>query len=169
MDLCRFKRAPQDLPYSPASLALLLVASTLFDIVVGAATSDAAGAFVHTLLFNALILGLCWIALAIRRFDNRYVQTALALIACGLLISIVQLPLALLIEPLSGKEGAQSLSLFQLLLRWAALGTLVWQILIYAHIMRHAMESRFGLAAALTTSWFVAYFALESVLFGAQG
>jgi len=169
VDLCRFRRAPQDIAYSPPSFALLLVASTLFDIVVGAATGDAAGAFAHSLLSSALILGLCWIALAIRHFDNRYVQTATALIACGVLISIVQLPVALLIQPLPESGAAKPLLAFQLLLRWAALGIRVWQILVYAHIMRHAMESRFGVAAVLTTSWVVAYLALASVLFGAQG
>jgi hypothetical protein len=168
-DLCRFRRAPQDLAYSPQLLALLLVASTMFDMAVAATIGDTEEAFAHSLLSSVLVLALCWIALAIRNLKNRYVQTATALISCGLLISVAQLPVVLLIQPLPADGAAGSLSAFQLFLRWAALGMLVWQVLVYAHIMRHAMDSRFGLAVVLTTSWVIAYLALASALFGAQG
>ncbi|MET0227076.1 MAG: hypothetical protein ABW187_11580 [Dokdonella sp.] len=169
VELCRFRRAPQDIPYSPRLLGVLLVASTLFDLAVGAATGDAEGAFAHSLLSSALVLALCWTALAIRRLNHRYVQTATALVACGLLISLVQLPIALLLQPSAPKTEAASSLLLPFLLSWIALGVLVWQIMIYAHIMRHAMESRFGLAVALTTSWVIGYLALARILFGAQG
>jgi hypothetical protein len=169
-DLCRFRRVPQDFPYSPRLLAALLLVSTLFDLAVGAATGDAESAFAHSLLSSGLVLALCWIALAIRRLNHRYVQTATALVACGVLISIVQLPIALLFQPPAPKaDAASSQVLFQFLLSWIALGVLVWQIMIYAHIMRHAMESRFGLAVMLTTSWVIAYLALARILFGAEG
>ncbi len=173
MELCRFRRAPQDLPYSPPLLTVLLVAATVFDIVVGAVTGDAEGAFAHSLLSSGLVLGLCWIALAIRRLNHRYVQAATALVACGLLISVVQLPIALFFQPpavaVAKADMPASLLLLRFLLSWIALGVLVWQILIYAHIMRHAMESRFGIAVMLTTSWVIAYLALARVLFGLQG
>ena len=170
VDLCRFRRVPQDIPHSPRLLGVLLVASTLFDLAVGAATGDSESAFAHSLLSSGLVLALCWIALAIRRLNHRYVQTATALVACGLVISLVQLPIALSFQPPAPKaDAASSQVLFQFLLSWIALGILVWQIMIYAHIMRHAMESRFGLAVMLTTSWVIAYLALARILFGVQG
>ena len=54
----------------------------------------------------------------------------------------------------------------QALLRWAWLAILAWQVLVYAHIMRLAMDSRFGFALVLVATWLVAYWSLDSVLFG---
>ncbi len=54
-----------------------------------------------------------------------------------------------------------------MLLRWLALATLIWQLLVNAHILRHALDSRFGIGLLLALSWVIGYWALESVLFGA--
>lgn len=160
--LCRFRTPPQDLPFSPPLLAALVVAAIALDAFIGATFDDSGGAFGRA----AVVLGLSWTALAIRRLPQRYVQTASALLLCGLAVSLVQLPLVLLLEPLPADASAPA-SPFQMLLRWAMLATLVWQVLAFAHIMRHAIEARFGLALVLVTSWTVAAFALDGLLFGA--
>lgn len=164
--LCRFRTAPQDLPFSPRLLVALVVAAVALDTFVGARFDDSGDAFARAALGAAVVLGLSWTALAIRRLPQRYVQTASALLLCGLAVSLVQLPLALLLEPLPADASAPA-SPFQMLLRWTLLATLVWQVVAFAHIMRHAIEARLGLALVLVTSWMVAAFALDSLLFGA--
>lgn len=169
--LFRFRGVPQDIDYSPALLVLLLLATSAIDALGGALLGDASDGMAHSLLASAVILGLCGVALALRGLRHRYVQTATALLATGIVVSLVQLPILGLLGPfvdaaiLSSADMAWNL--FQMLLRWAGLATLVWQVLVYAHIVRHAMDSRFGFALALVVTWMVANWALADLLLAA--
>ena len=164
VELCRLRRGPQDLPYSRNLPALLIAASVVVDVLVGDALHDTGNTFARSLLSTGVVLGLCWGALAIRGLHNRYVQTATALLACSLVFSLLLLPLALLAGP--PPASADQLSGLQVLLGWLTIALLVWQISVYAHIMRHAMDASFGLAFALVLSWALAYWALDRLLFG---
>lgn len=169
--LCRFRGDPQDIIYSPALLVLLLLATSAIDALGGALLGDALDALARSLFASAVILGLCGVALAVRGLRNRYVQTATALLATGIVVSLVQLPILGLLGPLvdAGTLSSADMAwnLLQILLRWAGLATLVWQALVYAHIVRHAMDSRFGFALALVVTWFVANWALAGLLLDA--
>ena len=164
VELCRLRGGPQDLPHAPALLVVLLGAGTALDLAIGHAISDGANALARSLLSSVVVLGLCWVALAIRRLPHRYVQTASALLACSLVFSLVQLPIALLAGP--PPATAAELSHLQILLGWLTLALFVWQISVDAHIMRHAMDGTFGLAFALIVSWVLAFWALDRMLFG---
>lgn len=167
-DLCRLRRGPQDLPHSPTLLAWLIGAGLLLDMLIGSLLGDGGDAFAHSLLAAGVVLGLVWLELALRGRGSRYVQTATALCACGLVISLAQLPLAALIELPAPDAAAEALVLspLQILLHWLVLATLVWQVFVNANILRHAVEIGFGFALAHATSWLVAYWVLESLLFG---
>ena len=163
-DLCRLKGGPQDLPHAPALLAILLGAGTALDLAISHAMDHGDNALARSLLSSGVVLGLCWVALAIRRLPHRYVQTASALLACSLVFSLLQLPIALLAGP--PPASAAELSNLQILLGWLTLALFVWQISVDAHIMRNAMDGSFGLAFALIVSWVLAFWALDRVLFG---
>lgn len=166
-ELCLLRGAPQDLPYSPRLLVALIVAGTAADAFAGSLVGDLDGALARSLLSTFVVLALCRLALVMRDMRNRFVQTASALTACGLVFSLVQLPLALIAVPIPAP--GTPLSGMHLLVGWATLGLLVWQLAVSAHIMRHAIESSFGLAFALVVSWLIAYWALLRLLFGAAG
>ncbi len=89
--LFRLQGNPQDLPYSGQLPLLLVAASVILDMLVGDALHDTGDTFARSLLSTGVVLGLCWIALAIRGLRNRFVQTATALVACSLLFSLLQL------------------------------------------------------------------------------
>jgi hypothetical protein len=163
-DLCRMRRGPADVPYSPSLFAVLLVAGTVLDLGTGAALGDGTTAFARSLLSNAVVLGLCGVALGLRHFANRYVQTACALLACSLAFSLLQLPFVFAAGPLPADAAA--LSNAQLLLGWITLGLLAWQVAVAAHIMRQAIEAPAGLAVVLVLSWVIADWALERAVFG---
>lgn len=169
-ELCRLRRGPQDLPHSPALLAWLIAAGVALDVLVGAFLSgDGGDALAHSLLATGVVLGLAWAELALRGRASRYVQTATALCACGLVISLAQLPIAALIElpPPGETDAAAAAGSFQVLLRWLVLATLVWQVFVNANILRHAVDIGFGFALAHAASWVIVYWLLESLLFGA--
>lgn len=163
--LFRLRGSPQELPYSSTLLPLLIAASVSLDMLVGDALHDSGNTFAHSLLSTGVALGLCWVALAIRGLRNRFVQSACALLACSLLFSLLQLLLTWLAG--APPAAADPLSALQILVGWITIALFIWQVCIDAHIMRHALDSAFGLAFALVVSWVIAYWALDRLLFGA--
>lgn len=161
--LCRLRNGPQDLPHAPRLAVLLLMASVLLDSAIGAALGDGDTAPLRSLLSSVVVLGLCGVALAIRRLGHRYVQTATALLACSIAFSLLQLPVALMAGP--APASATELSDAQVLLGWFTLGLFFWQIAVNAHIVRHAMDSSFGFALGLVATWVLAFWALDHALF----
>lgn len=168
LDLCRLRGDPQELPYSPTLLVRMLVVATAIDGFTGSILGEGGEGLLHSLLASVVVFGLCWVALAIRGLGNRYVQTAIALAGSGIVVSLAQLPIIALIDPIvAPSPGAAAVAIepTQALLRWAWLATLGWQVLVYAHIMRLAMNGRFGFALVLVATWLVAYWSLDSMLF----
>jgi hypothetical protein len=163
LDLATLRSGPQELPHSANLLLVLFVVGTAVDVASGVlfATPDALG---RSLLSNVIVLGLCWIALAIRSLRNRYLQTATALVACGLLFSLLQLPIAALIGPTPTTPA--ELAPLQILLYWILFALFVWQLAVSAHIMRHAMDASFAFALVLVASWVIVDVALGRALFG---
>lgn len=165
LDLCRLRGAPENLPHSPRLLVALLVASTGLDVLVGESVEGEALA--QSLLGSVVVLGLCALALAIRRLSNRYVQTATALLACGIVFTLAQWPVAWLMGPLPEAPGdASPPSPRTILLMWVSLALLAWQVLVYARIVRCAMDATMPFAVALVVTWLVAFWALDGLLLG---
>lgn len=163
-NLCRFRGGPQDLPHQPGLLVALLVASVALDLGTAALLDIGDSALGRSLFSSALLLALCWIALAIRGLRSRYVQTATALIGCAMVFSLLIVPIALLLgEPATPEK---TLTPIQTLLAWLGLTVLVWKILVDAHNMRQAIDASLWIAFALVLSWSIADFALGRLLFG---
>lgn len=163
-DLCRLRRGPDDMPYAPALLVAAVVAGVVLDVVIGSALRDAGGALSRSLISSAVVLGLCWAVLAMRELRSRFVQTALALAACSLVFSLLQVPLALLAGP--APASAAELSAAQILIGWITLALFGWQLAVDAHIMRRALDVSFGFGFALVAAWVIVYWALDRLVFG---
>lgn len=165
-DLCLLRGDPQDLPWSRGLLAALLIAGTALDVVVGNALDADGNAFARSLLSSLVVFGLCWVALAMRDLRNRFVQAATALAATGIAFTLVQGGLLMLSGPFP--ESAASFTPTQIIVGWLLFATLLWQIAVTAHIVRHAADMRAGFALALAITWFIASIALQDAMFGAN-
>ena len=137
-DLVFFRAGPQDMPYAPRALIVLLVIGAVleigFDLYKGSPAAMIAGANVGTLAALAALFAL----LRWRGKSERFVQTALSLVATGLLFELLLLPLALVIglpltpdAQLNPRQTSALLALFVLAL---------WQVAISVNILRHAMD-----------------------------
>jgi hypothetical protein len=164
-DICQLRRGPEEIPYSTRLLVVLIGASVVID-VLSERILGGHDALERSLVSTALVLALCWIALAMRRFGNRYVQTATALVACSIVFSLLVLPLAMLAGPLPSDA---TLTPLQTLLVWATFAIFVWSVLVDAHIIRRALDAPFGLGVALALAWTIADWALGHALFDAPG
>ncbi|MET0230764.1 MAG: hypothetical protein ABW186_07530 [Rhodanobacteraceae bacterium] len=164
-DLCQLRRGPEDMPYSPALLATLIAASIAIDIAAGSVIGAENDRVAHVLVSTTLILALAWIALAMRGLGNRFVQTASALVACSIALSLIMLPLAWLAgTPPAPPARPPPL---QTLLWTAMLAVVVWNLAVNAHIVRRAIEVPLGIAFAIVVAWAVADWALAHALFDA--
>jgi len=165
-DLCQLRRGPEEIAYSPVLLGVLIGLSVLIDVASGSLFPGVADdVLARSLVSTGLLLALCWIALRIRRLDNRYVQTACALIACSIVFSLLVLPLAWLAGP--APSAPAQLTPLQTLLWWGMLALLVWNLAVNAHIMRRALDAPFALGLALAFAWAVAGWAVGHALFDA--
>jgi hypothetical protein len=164
-DLCQLRRGPEDMPHSPSLLAVLVAASVAIDVATSAAFSGDDNALARSLVSTALVLALAWAALRVRKLDNRYVQTASSLVACGIVFSLLVLPLGWLVHPMP--TVASALTPLHIAVGWAVLALFVWNLVVFAHILRRAIDAPFGLAFAIVIAWAVADWALSHALFDA--
>ena len=162
-DLCQLRRGPQDMPHSPMLLGTLIAASILLDTLIGNLMDRSPNALARTLVSTGLILALCAIALSIRQLMPRYVQTATALVACSIAFSLLALPILALVGPVP--EPPATMAPLQVLLSWALLAMLIWNLAVNAHILRHALDAPFVFGFALVVAWMVADWALGHALF----
>lgn len=165
LDLCRLRGGPQDLPWSPLLLGALFVVATGLDVVVGGLLDRDANALARSLLSSLVILGLCWIALAVRNFRNRFVQTATAIIATGIVFTLLQGAL-LWLGGVPPTASSTALTTGQSIVVWLLFAIFLWQVAVTAHIVRHAVELSSGFALTLVITWIVAWWALEQAVFG---
>ncbi len=133
VDICFFRRGPQDLPASQTLLLATVAAYALSGLLVLPAEMTVSIKFLHTAMDVALLFGLTSLLLRMRNFLVRLPQTIGALAGTGTLLQLVAWPL---VNWLNGAPTADQSGL-PLLLFIALFG---WSIAVTAHIIRHALE-----------------------------
>lgn len=117
---------PQDLPAEPRLLALALVAHVVADVIVLLDSVTWPQALFAALLDTVLLVALAHTALLLRGLGARAIQTLTALAGAGAVLSLLHWLLA-----------AATGQLSPLLL---GLPFLAWFVIVYAHILRHALS-----------------------------
>lgn len=160
LELCRLRIGPQDLPWSLPLARALVVLSLALDLLYAAVLDAERVVALRLLLSLALLLGVPWLLLAWRGFPQRYLQTLAAIAGTGVLFKLAMLPLALAIVDLPLPTTPEQLVPAQVLVGWLTLALLSWKLVVNAHILRHALDLRFGFGLLIA----LAVFALELVL-----
>ena len=89
-------------------------------------------AFLSAAVDTVLLIGLAYLALWIRGYQGRTIQTVTAFAATGTLFEIIGLPLVAYLQSLNA-DNPSSLSILLLVL-------IVWNIMVIGHILRHAVD-----------------------------
>lgn len=147
LNLCRFRDGPQELPYAPVlAIVLLLVQCAL---VLGRAESSGIEQplGLPLVLLSAFGLASTWGILRLREFQARFWQTYLALIATSVVFSVLLLLLVAAAGPVEQLAASPLAPVFG----WLSLLLVAWQVLVAAHIWRHALDVLFpvGVMAAV--------------------
>lgn len=137
LDICLLRAAPQDLPASGLLLAISLCCYAAISLLVSLVSYGFADA-VRLVLLDLGVLGLFVVALLyLQNKTVRIQQTLTAMAGSGSVLGILALLLVLFVQPdMTHEQVPASLTLFWLIL-------MIWNLLVMAHIMRHALSSSF--------------------------
>jgi hypothetical protein len=164
--LCLLRRAPQDLPYSPALTRHLVLLGFAIDVVY-VSLLEVEQPWPRLLFALAMSLGVPWLLLQLRGHGARYAQTLAALAGSGALFTLAFLPVALWTRQFAalGGSGVEP-GVEQMAAGWVVLLLLGWRLAVNGHILRHALDLPRWAGALLAIAWFLVEFSLDRRLFG---
>jgi hypothetical protein len=132
IDICLLRAAPQDAPSSKTVQYLTIVLYWAAGAALTSLNQSIWAAMFIAFIQTILVLFFINLALWIRKYPDRIIQTVTAFTGSGLIITAAAFPI---IGWLSQPELASNL-LFTLF--WVAL--VIWETTIVAHIFKHALE-----------------------------
>lgn len=152
------QKGPQDLPTSRELLLLSLLAYLASSIAVGLLSLAPAAAVVSGLADTALMILLTMILLRLRGFANRVPQTLTAFAGTGTVLSLIAIPVLIAAHASrSGNTGAGLPGLLMLMI-------FVWNLMINAHILRHALSTRLVVGFALAVLYLLILISVLNLL-----
>jgi len=136
-DLCLLKAAPQDAPSSKnafyASIFLYIAIGTFITTFSHALLPAILVASLQAALFIFVTNLIMWI----RKTPERFIQAITSLMGSGVFIAVLAIPIIML--GTSGPEGVE-MSAPDAFLWMLSVVLIVWETVIIAHILKHAME-----------------------------
>ena len=166
--ICRFRRGPEDMPYSPPLLIALVIGCGVLQACFNVYNGAAPGVAVAVLLGGLGLIGALYLLLRGRGKSLRFVQTMTALAAVYLLFGVVVDTLisglslaALSKQVLEHPDHPPTLTTLQTLLVPGVVALVIWQFCVFVGIVRRALETSVAgavlvLLLLFLIDWFVA-------------
>ena len=159
LSLLFLKSAPQDLSYSSQLMLQLAAAYVFSGFIVLKTTLNPEDMFAVILLGFFVQYVFTYLVLQALGRGSRFVQTFCAILGVGILFNLLSWPVFSVLSDASLSETLKSsMSLVFLML-------ISWEVLVKAHIFRHALEMKMFSALALSFSLFFISIALSQLLF----
>lgn len=155
IDICLFRRGPQDVPASRLLFGLALIAYLVVGELLLIVEADWFEAALQSLVEAGLLLGFFWAVLFLSGKASRFLQTATALLATDAIIST---PGALFLQGWAARPDAR---LFQM----ALFALMIWHIAVVAHILRQALSRPLVYGMAVAVFYIIATYQIMSALF----
>ncbi len=144
---------PQDLPPSFGLMALAVLAYVLTDVWTLLDTLSLWVSVQASVIDTLLLVALTHTALVLRNAANRTRQTLSALAGCGALLSLLAWSAVSLSGHLFSVGDASAAAEFPSML--VAVPFLLWYIVVFGHILRHALSIPFPGGIALGMLFFI--------------
>lgn len=135
--LCKLQKGPQDLPYSNRWLGLVVGINYTFMMIFIARSQGLGSALWSSLVLVSVSLAIVYLVLRWRRMQNRFTQTATALFASNILLSLITATLLLLTMSLA---AAGSVAVMQGMAKLIGFIMVVWTLTVAGHIFRSALS-----------------------------
>jgi hypothetical protein len=132
LNIMRLRAAPQELPHSRFLMLAFIGTYLLMGVVISLLDQGIGLALLSAGVDTGLLIGLAYLALWVRGYQGRTMQTVTALVTTGTLFEIISLPLVAYLQQASA-DNPSNLSILLLLL-------IIWNIAVIGHILRHAID-----------------------------
>lgn len=148
-EICCLRLKPQDLPATGELLVICMLGYSVSSYFLVLTTQKPDIAILSALVDMCMLVFLTYIVLQFWRLPERWHQVTTALTGTGIIFNLIATPLSFLLAHMN--KGDPLLLLVFLFV----ISLLVWNIAVMAHIMRHALNSSFGLGVlvALLYVW----------------
>lgn len=156
IDICLFRRGPQDVPLSSVLLALALTGNLLVSVALGLFDLELGIALLQSMAAVLLMGGYVWGLLRLWGKSGRFVQTLTAAYACDALISCAAMTLLL---------AAHLLPEWVALLGIPLLVVTMWQMAVFAHVLRRGLSIGLAGGAGLSLAYTAFVIRLMMLLF----
>ncbi len=157
-DICLLRAGPQDLPASRELLGLSMASYTLASFLLSLPGYSLVAAGQLALMDASLVVVFAATVLYFTGKMARLTQTLTALFGTGTLLGLIALPVIQLLA--SGQAGQPSLLAGML---WLLL--FGWNLLVVAHIMRHALSVNFPAATGIAILYTLVAMQIINMLF----
>ena len=153
------KTAPEDLPYSLGLMNRIIILYLVSGLVVQSELIEPSLSISRMILNLAITLFFTFVVLSSLELKARFVQTMSALVGVGILFNLLAWPLLIqLSEDASPEPVAGIISLFVLFL-------MGWELLVTAHIYRHALNVKMAQGIMLELGLFFISITLSQMIF----
>lgn len=162
VQLCLFRMGPADMPAGQAVMlwsAFIYFITSIFtaQLTVDGFAASIALAVIETVIFIVVVVGV----LTIWQKQERTVKTITAMMSSGTVMGVVGFPLLMQIPKDIAAEVSTGMS-------FILLAFVLWSLMIMAHIFRHAMDIKPGLAAVVSVVVLVAMMIVDGLLIAAM-
>jgi hypothetical protein len=159
MIMLLLRTAPQDLPYSLGMMNRIIFIYLVSGLVVQSGIVEPVLSIGRMVLNIAITMLFTYVVLASLELKPRFVQTMSALVGVGVVFNLLAWPLLQQIGNESSAEPVSGIvSLLVLLL-------MSWELLVTAHIYRHALNVKMGHAIILSLGLFFISITLSQMIF----
>lgn len=163
IDIVLFKKGPQDVPDSSALMSGVIIANILLSVAFMLQQTTLADALGRILCSLVVLYLLVRLTLRFKQLSYRLRQTFTALLGAEILLSLVQISVAMLIG--IAAEPAQ-ISPLQMMV-W--LPVVIWVIAVNGNIMHYALDVKRSLGVMLALAYLFIVFRVTTAIFGFGG
>lgn len=158
------KANPQDLPSSSFLMMMTVGAYGLLSFMISLLELSIGQAMISAFADTLLLTALAYISLWIISTPERRTQTITALAGTGVILQFIAWPILLWISSINDTD-----SLLNHIPQWALLLLVIWNILMIAHILRHALTVALPITFGISVLYVYFSIRIASILFIAAG
>lgn len=155
---------PQDLPSSSFLMITTVATYSLFSLMISAIELRLSSALLSAFADTALLISLAYVSLWIIGAPERRVKIITALAGTGSLLQLIAWPILFWLSS-AGETPVDTQSVMLFFPRSALLLLVIWNILVIAHILRHALAVALPITFIISVLYMYFTIQIANILF----
>jgi len=158
-DICLLRAGPQDLPSSLFLLRLVMVLSVIVGVFLNLQTEGFSQSLMISLFNVVWLTAFLYLSLQLRGKLTRLRQSLIAMLGTNVILGVLIMPFMynLVAADLNGESAPVAFQFFLLLL--------LWDITVFAHIIRHSLDVRLGYGFVISIGYLILSWTVVDMIF----